>query len=270
MPLYRIILSILFSYSFTFKGYSQYTKYINNDGRYKKVTSWGKKPSQHGLLSTQASGHVLGLCIGTNYYFGDVEFPGVVILNTLPSDWINAHLGVYAKLSYLLPFNHYTGLKTAISCGKLQANNFDFQESDKKKKQFSSFYVEPSVTFELYPLISSPKWLYFYVGFSLNYSNISYTHYTYSGFNNLFLPMIPLGFGSNFPLSRNVLWGIDIEYHLGLIDTYFSSLDSYPFMNNNHEIIGQSSNWADSYVSIGLTFSYAFDKKTCPSCHFFD
>lgn len=270
MALYRIIISILLICLTSIESYSQYTKYINNDGIYKKKTSWTKRPTLHGLRTSQSTGHVLSLSLGTNYYFGDVEFPGIVIMNTLPSDWINAHLGLYTKLSYMFPLNHYFGIKPAISIGKLQANNFEYQDKAERKKQFSSLYIEPQATIEYYPFATQPRWVYIFAGFSLNFSKISYQHYTYSGTNNIILPMIPIGIGSSFPLSRNVLIGVDLEYHIGLLDTYYCNLDSYPFRTDTNEIVGKSSNWADSYFSIGISLSYVFEKKTCPTCHFID
>lgn len=249
---------------------AQVRRYINNDGRYQKRASWQNKPQSHGLYSeTGGSGNVLTIEGGVNYYYGDVEFPGLALFGGIPSDWASAHLSYYGKLSFMMPVHKHVGVRINVTGGMLQANNFEYVSAPRSQKQFSSFFAEPSATVEYYPFSEVSKWFYIYAGFGVTYSYVDCSHFTQvDGTFHKVSPIVPVGLGVNFPIAYNFRLGINLGCHQTIIDSYFSSLDGYPFKGTDGEIKGKQSRWADGYFTGGISLSYVFKNKTCKTCRF--
>ena len=252
---------------------AQVRRYINNDGRYKQRASWKYSTQSRGLYSRygdgEGSGNVLTLEGGVNYYYGDVEFPGLAFFGGIPSDWASAHMGYYGKLSFMMPMHTHVGLRINLTGGLLQANNFEYQSEPRFQKEFSSFFAEPSATVEYYPFSEVSEWFYIYAGLGIAYSYIDCAHMArIDGVYHRISPVGPFGLGVNFPLAYNFRLGINIGCHQALIDTYFSSMDGYPFKMENGDIGGKKSRWMDGYFTGGLSLSYVFKDKTCKACRF--
>lgn len=249
---------------------AQRRRIINNDGRYKKVYSWGKRANSYGIHTKgKGSGHILSLEFGANQYFGDVEFPGLAIVDQNSKNW-DTHTGFYGELSYMIPMNRHLGIAFHVLGGKLNGNNFKYLSSPNQQKQFSSFIVEPDITIEYYPFTEAGKWFYIFGGVGATYSNITYTHFGITEENvNKFSPTLLVGTGVNFVNVRNFRMGIEIGGHQTLMDNTSSSLDGYPFVNPSGEVAGKQSEWWDGYFTAGLKLSYVFRNSTrCATCRF--
>lgn len=250
---------------------AQVRRYINNDGRYQKRAAWSHKTNSRGLYSAiEGSENVLTIEGGVNYYYGDVEFPGLAFFGGVPSDWASAHMGYYGKLSFMMPVHDHLGVRINLTGGLLQANNFEYQSAPRSQKEFSSFFAEPSATVEYYPFSEVAKWFYIYAGLGIAYSYIDCSHFTLiDDVVHKVSPIVPFGLGVNFPLGNNVRLGVNLGCHQALLDTYFSSLDGYPFKAADGEVKGLKSQWIDGYFTGGISLSYVFSKNTdCKACRY--
>ena len=266
----KTFLLIALFISVSFGATAQVRRYINNDGRYQRRASWSQQPHSKGLFSsTDGSGIVLTIEGGATYYYGDVEFPGLALFGGVPSDWASAHMSFYGKLSLMMPVYNHLGVRINLTGGKLQANNFEYQSAPRSQKEFSSFFAEPSATVEYYPFSEVSKWFYIYAGLGITYSYIDCNHFaTVDGTFHKLSPTVPFGIGVNFPVAYNFRIGINLGCHQTLFDSYFSSLDGYPFKSPEGEVMGKKSRWADGYFTGGITLSYVFKNKACKICRF--
>ena len=248
---------------------AQRRKIINNDGRYKKVYSWSNRTNSYGLHTKgKGSGHILTLEFGLNQYFGDVEFPGLAIVDQNSNNW-DTHTGFYGELSYMIPIQKHLGLRFHVLGGKLNGNNFKYLDAPNQQKEFASFIVEPDVTIEYYPFSKAGRWFYIFGGVGVTYSNINYTHFGITEENvNRISPTIPIGLGVNIPIGNNFAVGFEVDCHQTLMDNACSSLDGYPFVNPQGEVSGKQSKWADGYFTAGIKLSYIFRNNKCSICRF--
>lgn len=248
---------------------AQRRRIINNDGRYKKVYSWSNRTNSYGLHTKgKGSGHILTLEFGLNQYFGDVEFPGLAIVDQNSNNW-DTHTGFYGELSYMIPIQKHVGLRFHVLGGKLNGNNFKYLDAPNQQKEFASFIVEPDVTIEYYPFSEAGRWFYIFGGVGVTYSNINYTHFSITEENvNRISPTIPIGLGVNIPIGNNFAVGFEVDCHQTLMDNASSSLDGYPFVNPQGEVSGKQSKWADGYFTAGIKLSYIFRNNKCSICRF--
>lgn len=248
---------------------AQRRRIINNDGRYKKVYSWSNRTNSYGLHTKgKGSGHILTLEFGLNQYFGDVEFPGLAIVDQNSKNW-DTHTGFYGELSYMIPIQKHVGLRFHVLGGKLNANNFKYLDAPNQQKEFASFIVEPDVTIEYYPFSEAGRWFYIFGGVGVTYSNINYTHFGITEENvNRISPTIPIGLGVNIPIGNNFAVGFEVDCHQTLMDNASSSIDGYPFVNPQGEVSGKQSKWADGYFTAGIKLSYIFRNNKCSICRF--
>ena len=246
---------------------AQRRRIINNDGRYKKVYSWSNRTNSYGLHTKgKGSGHILTLEFGLNQYFGDVEFPGLAIVDQNSNNW-DTHTGFYGELSYMIPIQKHLGLRFHVLGGKLNGNNFKYLDAPNQQKEFASFIVEPDVTIEYYPFSEAGRWFYIFGGVGVTYSNINYTHFGITEENvNRISPTIPIGI--NIPIGNNFAVGFEVDCHQTLMDNASSSLDGYPFVNPQGEVSGKQSKWADGYFTAGIKLSYIFRNNKCSICRF--
>ena len=248
---------------------AQRRRIINNDGRYKKVYSWSNRTNSYGLHTKgKGSGHILTLEFGLNQYFGDVEFPGLAIVDQNSNNW-DTHTGFYGELSYMIPIQKHLGLRFHVLGGKLNGNNFKYLDAPNQQKEFASFIVEPDVTIEYYPFSEAGRWFYIFFVVGVTYSNINYTHFGITEENvNRISPTIPIGLGVNIPIGNNFAVGFEVDCHQTLMDNASSSLDGYPFVNPQGEVSGKQSKWADGYFTAGIKLSYIFRNNKCSICRF--
>lgn len=270
MTKYKHIFILLFFLSIPLIISAQKRRIITNDGRYKKVYSWSNRTNSYGLHTKgKGSGHILTLEFGLNQYFGDVEFPGLAMVDQNSNNW-DTHLGFYGELSYMIPIQKHLGLRFHLLGGKLNGNNFKYLEAANQRKEFSSFIAEPDITIQYYPFSEAGKWFYIFGGIGATYSNIAYTHFGITEKNvSRFTPTIPVGLGVDFPISNNFTIGLEVDCHQTLIDNTSSSLDGYPFINPSGETSGKQSKWADGYFTAGIKLSYIFkNNRNCATCRF--
>lgn len=244
------------------------------------MAAWGaKKRTDNGALVWNArrdsKGRYTGyymyvaqgfnVTLGANYYYGDIDNTGLVFNGGFQKQNFRGSL----TLSYQHPLARNFNLRTSVAMGALNADNSPLENHDPKK--FQSFYFEPSVCVDYYPVY----WLGFYIfaGIGANANFIDYTfanpgHDDVAGKVVRFLPMVPFGVGWAIPLGMQtgVMLHVEVSAHQGVIDTPTMNLDAYPQTKEQNGVrdYGRSFNpdgkrtnqWADGYFQVGLTLSY--------------
>ena len=163
------------------------------------------------------------------YYFGDADNEGVAFNGGFNKE--NLSYGGSLIFAYLMPVGNHSNLRFSMMGGKLNGNNkvkFDnlaLPRDDYRK--FSSYIIQPAVGVECYPFSSAGFFLY--GGIALTASIIdNYEFYYYKsvpsgkerrlvqGKTFGFLPMIQLGLGYNWKISRSWSLGVEVMIQEGV------------------------------------------------------
>ena len=256
---------------------------------------WSKHRNKQTGLYTTRNPHVThGFSVTANamYYFGDADNEGVAFNGGFNKE--NLSYGGSLIFAYLMPVGNHSNMRFSMMGGKLNGNNkvkFDnlaLPRDDYRK--FSSYIIQPAVGVECYPF--STAGFFLYGGIALTASIIdNYEFYYYKsvpsgkerrlvqGKTFGFLPMIQLGLGYNWKISRSWSLGVEVMIQEGVIDTHYMNLDAYPLapsQNGDGVSMGGSFGtyidrygkeqlrWNDGWYHLGITITYHWSK--CEKC----
>ena len=256
---------------------------------------WTKKPNKRSGLYTTKNyfvSHGVSLNFSGMYYFGDADNEGVAFHGGFNAK--NLSLGGGLQFAYHLPAGNYCNMRFSLGVGTLRGDNtLKFQSLAEPRddyRSFHSWYIQPAVGVEVYPI--SKAGFYLYGGLALTGSIIDkYQYWYYKRVGNTkertllegntygILPMIQLGLGYSWALSEAWTLSAEIMVQEGLVDTYFMNLDAFPMdpdQNSDGVTLGkpfgkwvdkngkEHIHWNDGWFQVGITVSYRW--RNCEEC----
>lgn len=259
--------------------------------------AWSSKANSHtGLYTTRNFFVSQGVSIGAGamYYFGDVDNEGVAFSGGFNKE--NVSYGGGLAFGYNLPAGNCCNLHFGLMSGTLRGNNkvkFDnLPEPRDDYRKFQSVIIQPAFGVQYYPF--SNAGFYLYGGVAVTASIITnYEFYYYqstpggkvrseqpvSGKTFGILPMVQLGIGYSWRLSRSWALGVEVMVQEGLIDTQYMNLDAWPLdSKQNSEGVALGSafgtwtgkdgkkhiHWNDGWFQVGINITYQW--RNCENC----
>ena len=252
------------------------------------------KLSAEGVFTTRNNYVSEGISFGASaiYYFGDVENEGKPLNGGFN---LKNNIGGLLTFSYNRPIANCCNLRCGLMGGVMRGNNEDMlKELDEPRddyRKFQSVVIQPSVGVQYYPF--SRAGFYLYGGVALTASIITNYEFWYyaphaggpstrellQGQTYAFLPMVQVGIGYSWQLTKS--WYMSAEFMLqeGLVDRHFMNLDAYPLAPSQNSAgislgsVGgkwvdkdgnKHTRWNDGWFQLGLTVTYTLEK--CAPC----
>ncbi|PID94635.1 MAG: hypothetical protein CSA89_00990 [Bacteroidales bacterium] len=192
--------------------------------------------------------HFVSLSSGAGYYYGDIETQG--FFSKESSDKVNAFL----SSSYHYFVVDVLSIRTMATLGKLSGQRTYYG--------FRSNFVEPSIAVEYYPFIfdEGSADVYILAGCGVNFSSIDFEdrRLGYNRKEHIYTPIIPLGLGFRYFVTKNLCIGVEFSTHLALIDSPKGiNLDGFPYYYEG-SLRGKQSSFLDGYHTFGITLGYGW------------
>ncbi|MBQ4395859.1 MAG: hypothetical protein II825_11285 [Paludibacteraceae bacterium] len=257
--------------------------------------AWSSRAnSRTGLYTTRNFFVSQGVSIGFGamYYFGDVDNEGVAFTGGFNKE--NVSYGGGLAFGYNLPAGNSCNLHFGLMAGTLRGNNkvkFDnLPEPRDDYRKFQSIMIQPAFGVQYYPFTNAG--FYLYGGVAVTTSIITnYDFYYYrstpggkerrevQGKTFGILPMVQLGIGYNWRLSRSWALGLEVMVQEGLIDMQYMNLDAWPLdskQNSDGVALGSAFgtwidkdgnkhiHWNDGWFQVGINITYQW--RNCEHC----
>ena len=229
-----------------------------------RVTSKSKSNLHlyHGIIGT----------FNVLYYSGDVLTTGEMIKYGAITENFSAGL----TLNYKLTFNKYVSMRFGVQFGFLRADNLKLNNKGVKPlHKMNSFFAEPVVGVEVYPIVNYGFFLFGCVG--LAGSIINYTHQRtintklYQKQRALgIVPMGQFGLGYNWWITKDLTLGVELLGQIAFFDGVRFGLDGWP--NKEAFGTGDPSTWPtdiqksyknskdpDGILQLGFVVAYHFN-----------
>ena len=259
---------------------------------------WTKKQSSRtGLYTTKNYfiSHGVSLNVSALYFYGDVDNIGLVFNGGFNVK--NLSVGGGIGINYNLPVSNHVNLRFGINAGRLRADNTEkFSALDTARYDFRSFhswYIQPAFGVLYYPFSQAGFYITggiavaasiiddfcFYRPMPVEGSSQKTLQPITNGGKTTYgiLPMVQLGLGYSWSLSKS--WSLSVEFMVqeGLVDTKFMNLDAWPLdasQNDRGIDVGASFRstengtarvrWNDGWFQLGLTVVYQW--HNCEHC----
>lgn len=234
----------------------------------------------HGLYRLSNSSHSFMCKMSTNYFAGDCERPGNLIIKRMGNGkgWtamdgnaFSNNVGANISFYYCNRFNKMWAYRPQVSVGYIHGYCNFLRESirvpgtfNQFERDFKSCILSYSMGVEFYPTDEFDFYLYTGIEGCTAFISRNFNGYLAETepARNLHdkltatTPVIPIGFGYKW-LAQNYVLGFEIVWHAALIDTPKATMDGWPaeyqYNGFTYYPTKESTNkWSDSYLELGF------------------